>query len=142
LARILVIDDEHGIRKLLSQALRNAGHIVATAENGIAALKICSIFPPDLAITDIIMPEKEGIETIMEIKEKFEGTRIIAMSGGGVVAAQDYLKIAELLGAEESYTKPLDLRGLVEKVHEMTMDSPFKAHSLADDSIEGNNQEP
>ena len=83
--RILIIDDERQIRELLRDILEDAGYDVAEAADGQEAIKIQRGEPADLIITDLIMPEKEGIETIRELKQSYPDVRIIAMSGGGVV---------------------------------------------------------
>jgi YesN/AraC family two-component response regulator len=89
---------------------------VIEASNGNEAIKQYKEFKPDLVITDIIMPEKESIETIMELKQLDPDIKIIAMSGGGVVRAEDYLKAAKSVGGKYTIEKPIDREDLVEKV--------------------------
>ena len=107
MARILVIDDEPQIRKLLKQMIEKDGHEAVLAENGTEGIRCNREFPADLIITDIFMPEKEGIETIMELKTLWPSTKIIAISGGGSKGHVDYLDIAKNLGAAATLNKPL-----------------------------------
>ena len=81
--RILLVDDDEAFRKMLHKTLERAGYEVQDAPNGRAALAAYSQQPSDLIITDLVMPEKEGIETIMELCRLHAGVKIIAMSGGG-----------------------------------------------------------
>ena len=104
---ILLIEDDEAVRNFICEVLLAAGCCVSVAGNGNEGLaKIKS--NPDIAmvITDIIMPDKEGIETIMEIKQSWPHIRILAMSGGGKVCAEEYLHIAGALGADVTLKKP------------------------------------
>jgi DNA-binding response OmpR family regulator len=104
--KILLVDDNAGLLKVQSTFLRKAGYEVITATNGQEALDLAAIQTFDLMITDIVMPEKEGIEIIRELRQKFPEMKIIAMSGGGRVQAGDYLFIAKKLGADQTLSKP------------------------------------
>lgn len=104
--RILLVDDDDPFRKMLMLTLTKMGHHVMEARNGKEALKLFAHVAPDLVISDLIMPEKEGLETIGELRRKHPGVKIIAMSGGGRVSATDYLKIARALGADHVLAKP------------------------------------
>ncbi len=116
MTRILIIDDDTQIREMLRQMLENEGYSVLDAANGKEAIKLQHETPCQLIITDLIMPEKEGIETIRELKRDFPEVSIIAMSGGGVVGPEAYLKIAKSLGAKKTFVKPIEraelLRGI------------------------------
>jgi DNA-binding response OmpR family regulator len=108
MARILVIDDDDEIRQMVEKMMVRAGHEVRLARNGEVALRLLAEALSDLIITDIFMPEKEGIETIREIKRDFPGVNIIAMSGG--IAAMDSsvaLRMAQGLGADRTVPKPI-----------------------------------
>lgn len=97
--------------------LRNAGHVVVETADGSQALKVAKQESFDLVLTDLIMPGKEGIETIMELRKSYPGIRIIAMSGGGLGKQQDYLGLAKQLGAVCTLSKPFgvdELNGAVE----------------------------
>ena len=106
MATILVVDDEPALRRVLSGQLRDAGHEVTAAAGGAEALKLSCKGPYDLVITDLIMPDKEGLETIMALRRQIPATKIIAMSGGGRNSGKDYLAIARLLGAQRTLAKP------------------------------------
>lgn len=106
MARILVVDDEQLVRATLRQMLEHAGHDILEAENGEAALETCDGAEIDLVITDILMPEKEGIETIIELRQQTPDLKIIAISGGDRGAQLDYLGMAERLGADSVLAKP------------------------------------
>jgi len=98
--KVLVIEDNGDLRSMLRDALENAGFDVAVAADGVAGLALQKRRPVDVVVTDLLMPEKEGIETIAELRKEYPRTKIIAMSGhsrtrGGV----DYLCTARELGA-------------------------------------------
>ncbi|MBN2010794.1 response regulator [candidate division KSB1 bacterium] len=105
--RILVIDDSAASCWFISDCLGGAGHEVFEAENGKEGIKIFKRIHCDLVITDIIMPEMEGIETIRALRKIDPAIKIIAISGGGKQSAQDYLNIASALGANLTLQKPI-----------------------------------
>lgn len=117
--KILLIDDEKIILKGLSKMLKIKGFEVETAENGHIALKKLESLKPDLIITDIIMPEKDGIEVIMGVKQKSPEIKIIAISGGGRINAENHLYIAQNIGADAILTKPFSTAELIEKINEI-----------------------
>ena len=119
MANILVVDDDPQIGKLLEKVLGRAGHKVSIAANGKEGMRIFRGGKFDLLITDLIMPEKEGLETIMELRQEFPDTKIIAMSGGGRVGAKSYLKMAHTLGAKKTLTKPFGREDLLSAVNGM-----------------------
>jgi CheY-like chemotaxis protein len=119
---ILIVDDEPGIRELLSLILEAAGHSVVAAEDGIEAPKIMSSRDIDVVITDLLMPERDGLEFITEIRAKYPKVKIIAMSGGGHIARDSYLRIARNFGAHFLLEKPFSQAGVlgaIEKVLKM-----------------------
>jgi two-component system, chemotaxis family, chemotaxis protein CheY len=105
-ARLLVIDDDDEVRRTLVRMLQSAGHEVHEAGDGDSGIALCETVLPDLVITDILMPEKEGIETIMVLKRAQPALKIIAISGGGRSGAMDFLEMARALGADEALQKP------------------------------------
>lgn len=113
MAKILIIDDEELIRKLLRKVLEKNGYDVMDACNGNQGIQLIKEHGPDLVITDLIMPEKEGLETIKEIKKINPAIKIIAISGGGAVNPGIYLKLAQKLGAHQSFVKPIDNNELI-----------------------------
>ena len=118
MARILIIDDEDELRSMLRQMLEHAGHQVSEAFNGAVGIEMYQRDTPDLIITDIIMPEKEGIETIIALRRADPNLPIIAISGGGRLDATDFLTMAKKLGARHTLTKPFQREQLLEAVSE------------------------
>lgn len=117
MANILIIDDEASVRQVIRQILTREDHAVIEAENGRAGLNAFYNEGPDLVITDIIMPDQEGIEVICEIKRVSPSTRILAISGGGQWHDIDYcLKAAKQLGAEAVLRKPFSRNELLAQV--------------------------
>jgi DNA-binding NtrC family response regulator len=119
MARILIIDDEAMIRDLLAKILEREGYETITASGGKDGIKIYRENSVDLIITDLIMPEKEGIETIMELRRDFEDVKIIAMSGGGKIDAETYLQIAKTMGAIKTIAKPFDRNELLNIIRKL-----------------------
>ena len=106
MATILVIDDQEPIRSLLRRALEGAGHEVLEASNGRLGLELYRERSADLIITDIVMPEMDGLEMISELIRNFRNVKVIAMSGGP--GSEEPLNVARLLGARQTFQKPLD----------------------------------
>jgi|TARA_B100000315_G_scaffold252057_1_gene288052 DNA-binding response OmpR family regulator len=119
MARILVIDDDYLVRAMLTRSLTQAGHEVLEAANGDQGLSAFHADHPDIVITDIIMPDRDGIEIIMELQREAPGVQIIAISGGGVDARYSYLAFAEKLGAKRSFKKPIQPSALLAVIEEM-----------------------
>ncbi len=117
--RILIIDDDEQIRVLLQQMMEWAGFDVVLAEDGRVAMKMQRENACDLVITDLIMPEQEGLETISRLKKEYEGIRIIAISGGGRIGPEAYLPAARELGADRVFSKPFDVQKVVDAVKEL-----------------------
>lgn len=119
MARVLVVDDDQQVRKFVTQTLARTGHEVvgaADGNEGLAAFKGGGI---DIVVIDLIMPEKEGIETIIELRRINKAVKIIAISGGGRMGPEGYLLTAKSLGAKETLQKPFsmeELSGAVERV--------------------------
>jgi two-component system chemotaxis response regulator CheY len=118
-ARILIIDDDDRFRGMLRRTLERAGYEVVEARNGQEGQQHYRAAPTDLIITDILMPEKEGLETIMELRGDFPGVKIIAISGGGLTGNLGFLAIAQRLGARRTLQKPFDLREMLDAVCEV-----------------------
>ena len=116
---ILVIDDDAQIRQMLRQMLQRKGYLVVEAADGNEGITLMRTEPIDLVITDIIMPEKEGIETIIEIQRDFPDVKIIAISGGGRIGAQHILKTAESFGVTHTFAKPFGQEGLLKAIKEL-----------------------
>lgn len=101
MASILIVDDDDHIRSMLGELLTEAGHVVRQVADGNAALRSCEAELPDLIITDLVMPDREGIETIIEIRRRNTSVKIIAMSGEA-----NNLKVAKMMGADHTLEKP------------------------------------
>ncbi len=117
--RVLIVDDDEQIRVLLQQMMEWAGFEVLVAENGKIAMQMQSRQPADLVITDLIMPEQEGLETISRLKKDYAGIKIIAISGGGRIGPEAYLPAALELGADLVFSKPFDVQEVVNSVKEL-----------------------
>jgi CheY-like chemotaxis protein len=116
--RILVIDDEASIRDTIVEVLTAVGHDVVEARDGVEGLRMNKVEPADLIITDVFMPEKDGISVVMELKRAKPDAKIIAISGGGRYGDLGSLRTATLLGSTFTLEKPFtpyELLNLVEK---------------------------
>ena len=116
--RVLIIDDEDQFRKMLRQFLESSGYEVVEAANGDEGVKLFFENPADMVISDIIMPEKEGIETIMEIKRQFPNAKVIVVSGGGWYGTDLDFDMAEKLGAL-TLKKPFELNELSDAIQKL-----------------------
>lgn len=114
--RIVVVDDDPSIRRALQLLLTKAGYHVSQARDGLEALRLWREQGGDLVITDLHMPEKDGIETIVELLTYSPGVRIIAMSGGGQTQRLDLLGNATMLGAVLTIEKPFTLSEMLSLV--------------------------
>jgi len=114
--RILVIDDEESVRFVVKEMLEFEGYEVTTAPNGKVGLQLFRKQPTDLIITDIFMPEMEGLETIRELHRDFPQLKIIAMSGGGESGMLSFLSFAKRFGALRTLRKPFSREELLETV--------------------------
>lgn len=116
MALILVIDDEPKTRQMVRRVVMSANHVVIEAEDGEAGLRRLQSEQPALVVTDILMPNKEGIETITDIRRISPTTKIIAMSGAGPTQGMLYLDAAEKLGADAVLPKPFRATELLDAV--------------------------
>ncbi len=116
---VLLIEDDDSIRKLFRVMLERDGYRVTDVANGLLGLEAHAQDPADLIITDMFMPEKEGIETIMEVRKNDADVKIIAISGGGTQGSLDYLTIAKALGAARTLPKPVTREQLLTSVREV-----------------------
>lgn len=117
--RILIIDDDDQVRKLMATMLEREGYCVDQLNDGVNAYHQYSAEPYDVVITDIIMPEKEGLETIMEIRRDYPECRVIAISGGGRISPSDCLSMAKRLGAAYTFSKPFERAELLNAVRKL-----------------------
>ena len=116
MAYILLVDDEPMLRRVFRTVLERAGHEVEEAESGSKAIVLFSARRPDLVLTDIVMPDKEGVELIRELRAQDAQVPIIAMSGGGSRGGDLFLTLAMHLGATQTLQKPIRQPALLEAV--------------------------
>ncbi len=119
MARILIIDDNDQVRLSLRMALEDAGHSVEEAADGIAGLQIFRKNPADLIITDLVMPNKDGFETISDLKKDSNETKIIAISGDCDANPGSYLFTAKAMGASQTFEKPINLAELIDAIEKL-----------------------
>jgi CheY-like chemotaxis protein len=117
---VLVIEDEEDIRQMICDILEDDGYTTVQASNGNEALEILRGNPEfSIVITDLLMPEKEGIQTISELRKDFPWIKIIAISGGGIHMPENYLNRARAMGADAALTKPFGSSELLSIIEEL-----------------------
>lgn len=119
MARILIVDDDEQVRTMLRLTLEREGYEVVEAKNGCQALDRYHAAPADVVLTDLIMPDMEGIETITSLRGQHPEVKIIAMSGGGHVGPQSYLDSARMVGAAYAFAKPIDREELLSAIRQL-----------------------
>lgn len=119
--RILFVDDEEPVRSLFKEALEKFGYQVKVASNGNEGLRLFREDPPDLVITDIFMPEKDGHTFILEIRQEFPEANIFAITGKKFFDPDMELDIAKTLGAMQVFTKPCKLSSLINAIREIRL---------------------
>ena len=117
---VLIIEDDEFVQNMLKQTFERAGYEVATASNGRVGIQLYQSKPFDVVITDLIMPDMEGIETIANLRRGDPNVKVIAISGGGRNSPDDYLHLAEKLGAIKTFAKPVDRNELLKTVKQLT----------------------
>lgn len=119
MAKILIIDDDD-VREMLRELLERKNYEVVVASNGLEGVDLYRQDPTDLVITDIIMPEKDGVDTIYELGKEFPLLKVIAISGGGRGNANDYLESTKMLSSVKySFTKPFATEDILKAVNEL-----------------------
>ncbi len=118
MATILVVDDDPQVCDVLRQVLQEEGHDVHSASNGIEGLGLYRQHQPKLVLLDILMPEKEGLETILDLRREFPDATVIAMSAAGSGTKIDLLELAQRLGARYRLTKPFQLQDVLDLVNQ------------------------
>ncbi len=119
MTRILIIDDEPEILEALSDVFEHKGYNVDVALGGREGIEIYKENPADVVVLDIIMPIKDGYETINELKEKFSDVNIIAISGGGTVGPEKYLEVVRHYGVKYAFKKPIGYKELLAAVEDL-----------------------
>jgi len=117
--KVLVIEDESGLREMIKTTLIRRKYTVTEASNGKEALIHFKPSMTDLVVTDLIMPEEDGLKVIMKLKELKPSIKIIAISGGGKAGPGGYLNLAKALGAHAVISKPFSINDLVNKIEEL-----------------------
>jgi len=112
---VLVVDDEDQIRQLIRETLEQAGYDVQEASNGKQGLEQYRSKPADLVIMDILMPDQDGLESIMTLRREFPASRVIAITGGSdMIGILNFLDVAKMLGARRTLQKPFDMQTLLD----------------------------
>ncbi|ADK81343.1 response regulator [Sediminispirochaeta smaragdinae] len=107
MSTILVIDDNDSYRAMLTMFLTEKEFMVIQADNGKSGWKLLHNQKPNLVILDIVMPDQEGIETLIQLRKEYPRLPVIAISGGGKIGPDNYLKLAKAFGADETFEKPV-----------------------------------
>lgn len=116
MAKVLLVDDDAAVRLFLERTLVSLGHEVTVAVNGAKALRLVETSSFDLVLTDLVMPDMEGLQLIRELRAMPSPPKIIAMSGGGRGSATDYLQLAKIMGASATLEKPFTQQALSEAI--------------------------
>lgn len=116
MATILIIDDDRMFREMLRQLLEKNGYDVLEADGGDSGLRQFQDLSPDLVVCDLIMPDKEGMETMQEMRKINRDIPIIAVTGGGRVGPEIYLMLAEAMGAQKAFSKPFVSQEFLEAI--------------------------
>lgn len=120
--RILIIDDEPTALDLLRRILEMNGYEVLAAENGQEGLELFQQHPCDLVITDMVMPVKDGLQTILDLRSKVPDLPVIAISGGGTISKERYLAVAGYLDRVITIAKPFAIEDITEAVENLLLD--------------------
>ena len=121
--RILIIDDEQIVLEVLRKILEREGYEVVTAFNGAEGIELFRQKPCDLVITDMVMPEKDGLQTILDLRKETPDLAIIAMSGGGTISKERYLAVAGYLDGIITITKPFSLESITGAVAKLLLET-------------------
>jgi CheY-like chemotaxis protein len=119
---VLLVEDDKELREMLKMSLLRSGYTVMEAENGKDAIVHFKPLVTDLVVTDLIMPEEDGLKVVIKLRELKPSIRIIAISGGGKVGPGSYLNLAKALGADAIFSKPFSINDLISKI-ELLLDS-------------------
>jgi CheY-like chemotaxis protein len=118
-ATILVVDDDRAVRKVIREFLERDGHQVVEATDGAEAIEAYSADKIDLMVLDLLMPNRDGFEALIDVRHRHPQARVVVISGGGQLGADLYLKMASQFGATEVLAKPIERDALLAKVHEL-----------------------
>jgi CheY-like chemotaxis protein len=118
MARILVVDDEGGVRSVIRRVLETRGHTVVEAGDGRTALALQAQEPVDLVITDLFMPDVDGLEVVRELRVRGPDVPVLVLSGGDTTGKMDLLQVAEAMGAKRVLSKPFEVDELLKEVED------------------------
>jgi CheY-like chemotaxis protein len=118
---ILLVEDEKDLREMLKISLLRRKYTVIEAENGKDAITHFKPLITDLVVTDLIMPDEDGLKVIMKLKELKPSLKIIAISGGGKAGPGSYLNLAKALGADAIFSKPFSVHDLIDKIEQLLL---------------------
>jgi CheY-like chemotaxis protein len=124
MAGVLIVEDDKELREMISLSLTRRKYTVLEAINGKEAITHFKPSITDLVVTDLIMPEEDGLKVIMKLKEIKPALRVIAISGGGKAGPGSYLNLAKALGADAIYSKPFSINDLISKIEELLTAEP------------------
>jgi CheY-like chemotaxis protein len=127
MAQVLIIDDDRGIRQLLRRIIESRGHVVVEADSGRTGVEALQQQPFDLVLTDIVMPDMDGNQAIVQLRKLNAGIRIVAVSGGGRARNLTPLQLAKQFGADRILEKPFRRDDVLRTVEEMLGDTPAPA---------------
>ena len=130
MARFLIMDDEEAMREVMRMVLEEDGHEVEEASNGVAGLEMFRARPADVVVTDLIMPKKDGIETIRDLRREFPNVKIVAVSGRGGLQINANLERARRIGADVTIQKPCEPRDIRDAVRSLTETEAQKKKKL------------
>ena len=116
---VLIVEDDKELREMLKMSLLRRNFTVLEAENGKAAISHFKPLLTDLVVTDLIMPEEDGLKVVIKLRELKPSIKIIAISGGGKVGPGSYLNLAKALGADAIYSKPFSINDLIAKIEQL-----------------------
>jgi DNA-binding response OmpR family regulator len=123
---VLIVEDEKDLREMLKTSLIRRKYTVLEAENGKDAINHFKPLITDLVVTDLIMPDEDGLKVIIKLRELKPSLKIIAISGGGKVGPGSYLGLAKALGADAIFSKPFSINDLIAKIEELlTIEQPI-----------------
>ena len=123
-SRIMVVDDNASIREAVCEMLEQAGYETISVENGRLAAQKHRSYPVDLIITDLFMPDTDGLEVIYQFRHEFPDVKIIAVSGGGSRGLVELLSVAKKMGAQRALMKPFSWEQLIAAVEELLEPPP------------------
>jgi CheY-like chemotaxis protein len=116
---VLIVEDDMDLREMLKMSLLRSGFTVLEAKNGKDAITHFKPALTDLVVTDLIMPEEDGLKVVIKLRELKPSIKIIAISGGGKVGPGSYLNLAKALGADAIYSKPFSINDLTTKIEQL-----------------------